>query len=640
MTGGRARTRARPLPAAAALAVAAAALWLTPGARAAAAATPADRLAELSLEQLRDVVVTTASRQEERLDRVAASVYVISAEDIRRSGATTLPEALRLAPTLNVARADANQYAISARGFNNVLANKMLVLIDGRTVYSPLFSGVFWEAQDVMLEDVDRIEVVTGPNTALWGSNAVDGLIHVITRSAAATQGLLASAQTGNAQSAAAARVGVASAGGDAVRFYAKNYARRASHLEDGSSTGDAAHGVQVGLRADLARARDSLVVQGDAYQASIDQLPTARRISGVNALARWEHAYADDSQTSLQVYWDHTERNQSPLFTEKLDTLDAVAQYGFSAAGQRVVLGGGYRLAKDRTTGSAAGGFIPGDRTLAWSRVFAQDQIDLARELVLTLAASVENNPYTGAEVLPSLRLSWSPRRGGTVWGALSRAVRAPSRIDTEYYVPLQPPYLLAGGPNFRSEVADVLEIGYRGQPTSGLSYSLTLFDHETRRLRSAAPTAQGLQFENGIEGSTRGLEAWSRWRVLERWRLDAGLVWQQQKLRVSPGAIDLGGLPTLGNDPSHYASLRSALDIGPSWTWDLALRQVGALPNPAVPAYLALDSRLAWRPRPGAEVALGVQNLGDPDHAEWGAAPNRAVFGRSFYLQLRLRQ
>jgi len=598
----------------------------------------ADRLADLSLEQLREVVVTTVSRSEENLDRVAASVYVISGEEIRRSGATTLPEALRLAPTLDVARADANQYAISARGFDNVLANKMLVLIDGRTVYSPLFSGVFWEAQSVMLEDVDRIEVVTGPSTALWGSNAVNGLIHIITGSASKTQGLAAAGYAGNKERGASVRFGGGFGETGRFRVYAKSYDRSATSRANGASVNDAAEGVQVGFRADWDHTVDSFTLQGDAYRGTIDQPGSARNFSGSNLTGRWQRSFDGGALASVQVYADHTERDHPQSFSEILDTFDAVAQYSFRPTeGQRVVVGGGYRHSRDRVGASPVLAFIPGRRGLDWSRAFAQDQIDLTQSLTLTLAASVEGNPYTGAETLPSVRVAWVPATNHTLWASLSRAIRAPSRVDRDFFSPGQAPFTVAGGSDFQAAVSNVLEIGYRAQPMQALSYSITLYQAEHKRLRSLAPTAQGLQFANGIEGRTRGMEAWARWRVTEAWRLDAGAVLQNPALHVVAGMVDAGGLVSLGNDPRHHESLRSSLDFGSAGRWDIDVRRVGSRPNPAVPAYTAVDSRVAWKVTPTTELAFGVQNLFDPRHAEWGVAANRVELERSFFIQLR---
>jgi iron complex outermembrane recepter protein len=612
---------------------------------AAGAAVPwpgiAAELADLSLEQLREVVVVTVSRRQERLDRAAASVFVITNEDIRRSGAITLPEALRLAPQLNVAQVGSSGYAISARGLNSPLANNMLVLIDGRTVYTPLYSGVFWEAQDVLLGDVERIEVVSGPSSALWGSNAVNGLIHVITRSAADTQGPAALAHAGNRASGAAVRHGGRLNDNTRFRVYAKSYDRSDTRRADGQSMRDAANGLQAGLRADWARGNDSATLQGDIYRGSVDQ-PLAeggRWFSGANLLGRWERGLPGDAQLTVQAYADHTERNHPDAFSERLDTLDLVAQYAFAPAqGHRMVVGGGYRHAEDRTTHTAMLAFLPESRRLRWTRFFVQDQIALGSATELGLSTSVEHNVYTGTEWLPSMRLAH--RRGtGTWWASLSRAVRAPSRFDRDFFIPGTAPFALSGGPHFESEVSRIAELGYRGQPLAQLSYSLTLFHHEHEGLRSVRPNGATAELRNDIEGHSRGLEGWITWRGSERWRLTAGGTLLDQHLRVKDGQVDFGGMAALGNDPKHWWQLRSSFDLTPQLAWELGVRRVGALPNPAVPAYTAVDSRLAWSPWRDFEMALVLRNLADPRHPEWGASPARTEFERSAALQLRWR-
>jgi iron complex outermembrane receptor protein len=596
-------------------------------------------IGDLSLAQLREVVVTTVSLRAEGLDRAAASVYVISADAILRSGATTIPEALRLAPTLNVARADGNQYAISARGFNNVLANKLLVVIDGRAVYSPLFSGVFWEAQDVTLDDIDRIEVVTGPSTALWGSNAVNALIHIVTKSAAATQGTALTVNAGSREYGGGVRYGGAAGERGHFRLYAKTYERKETQLSNGAATGDAAEGTQIGFRTDWVRDFDSLTLQGDAYEARIHQgaLPS-RHLTGANVLGRWDRSLGEGSDVRVQVYLDRTTRDQPPSVIEVLNTVDAVAQYGFRPFdAHRMLVGAGYRGSQDSLTTFTSIGFNPTSRSLHWGRVFAQDEIDVSQRLTLTLAASAESNPYTRAQLLPSLRLAYRPSADATWWAAASRAARAPSRIDREFVQ--GPPVRVAGGPDFVSEISKVYELGYRSQPTSSLSYSLTLFQQDHEGLRSLAPTPAGLQFQNGIEGRSRGAEAWAVWHVSDAWRLDAGFTTLRQQLNVIPGFVDMGGMQSLGNDPSETWSLRSSVDLTPSISWELSVRHVGKLPAPAVPAYTATDTRLAWSVSPTAEVALVVKNLFDPKHAEWGVAANRVEIERSVLLQLKWR-
>ena len=615
-------------------------LLLTAVAVAATGKTSSTQLAELSLEQLSDIVVGTVSRFDERLDGAAASVYIITADDIRRSGATTLPQVLRLAPTLDIARADSSRYAVSARGFTDVLANKTLVLIDGRTVYTPLFSGVFWEAQDVVLEDIERIEVITGPSTALWGSNAVNCLIHVITREAAATQSSLAQARIGNREHVALVRQGIALGETGHMRAYAKAYDRDASRRADGSPVNDSANGLQIGFRADWALLAGGLTVQGDVYQGELEQPTSARKFSGVNLLARWEQQLSAWADLTVQGHAERTRREHRQTFRETLDTVDLVGELSLRPLdGHRVLVGVGVRQSHDRVTNSNALVFVPATRELGWTRLFLQDQITLTPALAATASVSVEKNPYTGTEVLPSVRLAWRPDVASLAWGALSRAVRAPSRIDRDLFQPAQPPYILAGGSDFQSEVSNVLELGWRAQPTPELSYSITLFHHDHGRLRSVGPTAQGPQFQNGIEGRTRGVEAWSRWRALPHWRLAMGMVQQRQALGVRAGAVDVGGLRALGNDPRYWWSVRSSLDVTPRLSWDLSLRRVGARPQPYVGAYTAVDTRLAWSALPTLEVALMLHNVADPGHAEWGAPANRVELQRSAQLQLNWR-
>jgi iron complex outermembrane receptor protein len=595
-------------------------------------------LADLSLEQLREIVVTSVSRRDERLDRTAASVYVIGREAIQRAGALTLPEALRLAPNLDVARADASQYAISARGFNNVLANKMLVLVDGRVVYSPLFSGVFWDTQTVPLDDIERIEVVDGPSSALWGSNAVNGLIHVITRRAADTQGTQLSAHAGSQQRGADLRWGAALGRHGHYRLFGQAWKRSHSEFEGGGDLADGGDGARVGFRTDVERDNDALTVEGALYAANFEQLPSGRDIAGAHLLGRWQRKLGDGGQATLQAYWDRTTRKQPPQFRERLDTVDAVAQWALPVRGRhRALFGAGVRHAHDDTDNGPALAFVPADRSLDWWRLFGQDEVSLG-SFELTLAGSIERNPYTGTEVLPSVRLAWQQSEHRLLWAALSRAVRAPSRVDREFYAPAQPPYQIAGGPDFRAEVSDVLELGMRAQPTAALSYALTLFHHRHRDLRSLTPTPGGAVFENRITGSTGGVSTWATWRPLPHWQLTAGAVLLDQQLRLETGAVDAGGLAALGNDPKRWASLRSSLDIGDALQWDVALRHVGERPLPDVPSYTAVDTRLAWRLPKRVELSLAVHDLLDGSgHVEWGPAGSRVEWPRSVALQLR---
>lgn len=597
------------------------------------------QLADLSLEQLADIVVTSVSRREQRLADAAASVYVITAEDIRRAGVRSLPEALRLAPNLQVARADANQYAITARGFGNVLANKLLVMIDGRTIYSPLFSGVFWEAHDVMLEDVDRIEVVSGPETTLWGTNAVNGVINVITKPAQATQGMLVAGGGGNRDWQGSVRYGGVAPGGN-YRLYARVTGLEDTERANGTSVVDASRRARIGFRYDGADGRHQWTVLADGYTGDVDQPGGGRDLEGGNLLVRWQHTLANGTALDVQAYYDRSSLDQE-TFRDSLDTFDIDAQARTRlAARHTLVTGGGWRLQRDRTHGGAPQAFIPANRTLNTAYVFAQDEYEASDTVALIGGLKVEHNTFTGAEVLPNVRIRWQAAKDLTLWAAASRAVRAPSRIDREFFVPGAPPFLLNGGADFAAEVANVFEAGARGWIAPRLSWSLTAFRHEWDRLRSIEPRPPaGLVIANGIEGSTSGVEAWATLFPLAGWRLSGGGVVLRQRLHPDAGVVDQGGLAALGNDPRHTLVIRSSHDLPGRQELDLMLRHVGARPNPAVPAYTALDVRWGWRAADNVEISLVAENVGDARHAEWGVPGNRVEFERAYFAKILVR-
>lgn len=606
-----------------------------------AAETQLADLADLSLEQLGNIEVTSVSRRAERLADAPASIFVITGEDIRRAGVTSLPEALRLAPNLQVARTNANSYAISARGFNNTIGNKLLVLIDGRTVYTPLFSGVFWNAQDVMLEDVERIEVISGPGATLWGANAVNGVINVITRPARDTQGGLLAMGAGNLEHAGAFRYGGKFGADGHYRIYGKGFDQQNSERANGVSVQDGWKKGQAGFRADWGGASRNFTLQGDLYSGDLEQaVPGSSKIEGMNLLGRWDQRLASGSNLRVQAYYDHTLRDQPGAFREELDIVDIEFQHALQPVGKnRVLWGGGYRHARDHIQNSAVLAFLPANRGLNWANLFVQDEIALRDGLELTLGAKVETNSYTGAEFLPSARLAWKPTASRLVWGSLSRAVRSPARLDREFFVPANPPFLFAGGPNFRSEISKVIELGYRAQPASYVSYSVTAFHHIHDRQRSLEATPGGIMFGNTIEGTTSGVEAWGGYRITDAWRLNAGLMLLKQDLKRKPGSADVGGVNALGTDPNHQWMLRSTLDITPKHEFDLTVRHVGALSFSTVPAYTAVDARLGWRASRDVELSLSLQNLFDPGHPEFGALATRSEIERAVFLKLLWR-
>ncbi len=613
----------------------------------------APALADLSLEELANVQVTSVSGRAESLSGAAASIYVIRAEDIRRSGVTTLPEALRLAPNLQVARIDASQYAISARGFNNAIGNKLLVLIDGRTVYTPFYSGVFWDQQDVMLEDVERIEVISGPGATLWGANAVNGVINVITRSAAETQGGLLKLAGGNLDGVAAYRYGGKLGDDGHYRVYAKASQAQNTKTAGGAAVPDGRDFGQGGFRADWKAGRDGFTLQGDAYQGRAEDrgnLPSLVgpvevgriEVSGLNLLGRWTRSHDGGAHTRVQMYFDRTEHDDRLLYRPRSQIFDIEAQHGLPHGnGHRLLLGAGYRQSDDDIAPAILFTFAPQSRRLDWANVFVQEELQLSESLQATLGLKAESNDYSGIEYLPSVRLAWKLSERHLAWAALSRAVRAPARLDHDIRWllalpnPLPPFTIIAGGDHFDSEVADVLEIGYRGQPARTLTWSATAFVNEWDRLRSGQPVPA--MVENRAEGRTYGFEAWGTWQATPAWRLSAGGTALRKHLRLEPGSADPDGTSDAGNDAEFQWSLRSSLSVTANQEFDLMLRRVGRLPDPAVPEYTALDLRYGWRVRRDLELSLAVRNAADPSHPEFGAAPGRSEIGRSVLATIK---
>ena len=601
----------------------------------------APELAELSVEQLSNIEITSVSKKPERLSDAPASVFIITGEDIRRAGVTSLPEALRLAPNLQVAQIDARQHAISARGFTSSTANKLLVLIDGRQVYTPLFSGVFWDVQDVLLEDVERIEVISGPGATLWGTNAVNGVINVITRPARDTPGGLAVLDHGTHEDGIGVRYGGRLGETGHYRVYAKYFDRDDTTRSDGSAGQDAWRKHQAGFRAEWGDSAEGFELQGDTYRGEFDQrAPGEGTISGFNLIGRAHRRLDGGARLQGQAYFDRTERDIPGTFGEKLDTTAVEFQHGLRPLGiHAVTWGAGYRSASDRVKNSAALAFLPANRQLTWWSVFGQDEVALRDNLSLTAGARLEHNDFTGIEFLPSLRLAWKRSPSALLWGALSRAVRSPSRIDREFFVPARPPFLLAGGPHFRSEVSNVVELGYRAQPSSKVSYSVTVFHHIHDDLRSLEQTPGGaFVIGNRIEGTTSGIEAWGTYQATPAWRLAAGAVVLRQRLRLESGSTSPTGVGAEGNDARQRWQLRSTLDLPHAQELDVMVRRVGALPNPRVPAYVAVDARYGWRVSRGLELSVVARNLFDRRHVEFGSATMpRSEFGRSVDVRLR---
>jgi len=634
---------------------------------AAPAETPAgssiDDLKSLSVEDLMDIEVTSVSRRPERLLGAAAAIEVLSGEDIRRAGVSSLPSALRLANNLDVAQENAHEWVISARGFSSDVGNKLLVLMDGRTLYTPLFSGVFWDRQDYLLEDIDRIEIISGPGGALWGANAVNGVINITSRSTADTQGLYFEAGAGtDPRSLAAVRYGGRLTENATYRVYGKYADRDHASLTGGVPARDAWHGAQGGFRIDAQpTARDSFTLQGDLYRNE-EQIQSGgdATVSGANVLGRWSRRFTDDSDMSLQVYYDHTHLSlpvppfvfaPAGLLEDDLDTCDVDFQHSVPLGRRHHLMWGlGFRFTHDVVTNAPGLAFFPAELDQVLYSGFVQDEISLSDDLVLTLGTKLEHTDYTGLEVEPSARLQWNLGDRQSLWGAVSRAVRTPSRIDRDISQPA-PGFLiviLQGGASFDSETLLAYEIGYRAQLGPKLNAAVSTFYNDYDDLRSTTIGAPdpifGLPFpfffENNLEGETYGFELSATFQAHERWRLHGAYRLLQEDIRVKPGRTDFNNTLNETADPEQQLSLRSSVDFPGTVQFDAGLRWVDTRTiNDAgvaatVPDYVELDVRLGWRPTRTLELSLTGQNLLHDQHPEFGVpGPDRAEIERSVY-------
>ncbi len=620
-------------------------------------------LGELSLEALMDVQITSASKRQESLADTAAAVYVITSEDIRRSGATSIPELLRGVPGLHVAQLNANTWQITARGFNDQFANKLLVMIDGRSVYTPLFSGTFWDVQDTVLEDIERIEVVRGPGGTLWGANAVNGVINIITRSAAETQGLLISGGGGNRDRAiSTGRYGGAIGESFHYRGYLKYTNRADFDSADGVPANDEWSKLQGGFRIDTEiGSADSLTVQGDYYGGDIDTttpglapMPNESDVSGGNLLARWTHRFGESSVLQVQTYYDRTERSSSTL-DEDRNTFDLTVEHQVQLFDiHDVVWGLGYRLLNDQNIGDPMQPVFlsPASRLDNLFSAFVQDRIEMFDDrLQLTVGTKIEHNDYSGFEVQPSARLLFRPDERQRLWTAVSRAVRTPSRVEHDVTILTQAgPGLFAtltGDPSFDSEKLVAFEAGYRIQPIDRLSVDLAAYYNYYDQLRSSTLGAPIVGFPgpmdvtvpvgvaNAIDAHGWGAELSTRLRATSWWTLLLNYTYMQLSVNdddgITTGLVD----PVQESTPRHQVQLGSQVDLPWGFELDGSLAWVDQTNGGAVSDYLRLDTRFGWRPRDDLEISIVGQNLTNAAHAESlsSSFTQRTLIPRSVY-------
>ncbi len=624
-------------------------------------------LKQLGVEDLMRIEVTSVGRRPTKLLGTASAIQVITQSEIRRSGASTLAEALRLADNLQVAQRGSRGWAISSRGFNTDLANKLLVMIDGRTVYTPLFSGVYWEAQDYLLEDIDRIEVISGPGGTLWGANAVNGVINIITRRANDSRGLYVEAGAGDElQRIAGARYSMELSPDSALRVYGKYLERDDSVRSDGASAQDDWHRGQGGFRLDSQRGSDSFTLQGDLYSNHENAPAGLTRMRGANLLGRWSRRISDESEFSLQTYYDWSDLSNavpalmlagipfSPAgrLKDDLQTLDVDFQHRFRLSGsQEFIWGAGFRYTHDAAKNAPALGFFPAVLDQELYSLFAQDEIRLTDALFLTVGSKIEHSEYSGFEFEPSARLMWQPNSTHTVWGAVSRAVRTPSRVDRDLSQGSPPyPVILRGDGEFSSEDLLAYELGYRAQIGSRFTTTLSTYYNVYDNVRSTRITPATLipfYFANDLAGHSYGLEWSGRLQLTDAWQLHAGYNLIETRLHVADGQFDLSNARNETADPEQQVSLRSSLDLPHGLEFTAGLRWIDLLrnnngPNPGtVPKYMELDARIAWHAGKHLELSIAGQNLLHDEHVEYGfPGPARVQVQRNVYGKVAWRR
>ncbi len=636
-------------------------------------ASPTARLKSLSLEELMEVEVVSVSKKEQKVAEAPAAVFVITREDIRRSGATSIPEALRMAPGLHVARVDSHSWAITARGFNSTGANKLLVMIDGRSVYSHLHSGTFWDVQDTLLEDVERIEVIRGPGGALWGANAVNGVINIITRSAKDTQGTFVQAGGGTEERAFGGFRHGARVGDNAyVRVFGKYFNRDESVLATGKDGADDAWSqVRGGFRADWdVSDRDTLTFGGEVYDGDESQVLTDNRatapfltrfvddveVSGGFFRGRWARRLSETSDLSVQFYYDRTLRDIPKTFQETRDVLDVEAQHRFRLwERQEIVWGLGYRWIHDETEPTFVLSWDPPNKTEDLFSAFLQDEITIVPErLRLILGSKFEINDHTGFEVQPTGRVLWTPSDRHTVWAAVSRAVRTPTRIDDDVLINLVaapgPPITqirFVGNKDFQSEEVIAHELGYRVRPLDRLSLDVASFYNKYDDLRTSEPNTPffeagrlilPLTLGNKMDGRTWGVEAAATWQITDGWYVKPSWTLFFMDLHTEADSGDTTSKLVERDDPGQQFAIRSSMDLGRNFELDLGVRYCDSRPRFDLPHYLAGDARLGWKAASNLDLSIVGQNLFNRSHAEFNRTP-QAEIQQGVYMMLTWR-
>lgn len=592
-------------------------------------------LQSMSLEDLSQLEVSAADKIPTPLNQTAASIYVIDAQEIRRSGASTLYEVLQLAPNLHIGRQDANQSIVSTRGFFEDLSNKLQVLIDGRILYTPLYSTVNWDAQDLLVNDIKQVEIISGPADVSWGANAMNGVINIVTKAADKTASLV-DISAGTMQSHAAVRVSRQTSPDSAFRVYGKSVTSEGSELDNEMPAGDDWTRHQAGFRYDKQTLTDSFQLQGGAYQADINSDQVPLNMDGAHVLGSFTEKQ-QLGQLHLLGYIDYFNRDYENYFEESVTSTYIEARYLLNKYGSHaLLLGADYRYAKDNTENLQSYGYIPEDESLRWFSTYIQDHISLTETLDLKLGIRLEDNSYTGLETMPTLRMIWNYQRNQSYWFALSRNVRTPSRSDRDLVFPNNPPYYVIADNDFQSETAQTLQLGWKALIQDNTYLNFTVFYTSYKKLHAAILEDTQYTLVNGLDANTHGVEFWGSMQLLDQWKVKAGATFVDEDFKYRENAGPF--LNMNENAPVTQFSVQSQYDLTPSLELDFYYRYVGQLAYSDVPSSDFLDVRLAWWPVSDIELSIKGTNLLSSHQIEYRAiGQNDHYFERNFKLGIR---
>ena len=628
------------------------------------AAYAQDDLTSLSLEGLMNVDITSVSKKAEKSSNAAAAIYVISNEDIKRSGAVNLPEVFRMVPGMQVGQIDSNKWSISARGFDSQFSNKLLVLIDGRSVYTPFFSGVYWEIQDTPLEDIERIEVIRGPGATLWGANAVNGVINIITKDAQDTQGTYLEAGFGTLDKVNTVVRHGGQIGSDVYyRNYAKYYNGGETKTVARANADDNWDMARSGFRVDWEKsAEDSVDFIGDVYYGTIDENSitagiSENDVSGANVIGKWEHAFSKDSELSVQGYADYISRNEAKLGQRRL-TLDLEAQHVRKINDKNEIIWGmGYRYVRDDIDNKISPTVTDQSRSDNLYSAFIQDKYTISPDkLFVTFGTKLEHNNYSGFEYQPSVRGTWLVNNNNTLWGAVSRAVRTPNRFDSStllsYTIPSVPPIRFdrTGIESFNSEDLTAYELGFRSQVNQDVSIDATVFFNDYTDLRTTENGTSSFEFGtvvipgsyyNNAKAESYGLEVASEWKVTEDLKLKANYTYFDINTSLEDGVPSNAIYQDEDETVKNQFYLGSYLSLPNNITWDNHFYYVDRRVEYNIDEYLRFDTRLAWQATDGVEISFVGQNLLQSTHSEATDSTNeiRKEIPRSFYGKVALK-